>query len=254
MSTEQKEQFNPQELAKIGVEFIGKKTIKQVCDETSLSRSIVSRILNGSLKNPLTVRTIYRFSNGNSNVAKEMLSACGYPEELYEKLYKPQEYQEKSNSETKHNNETITPILQKSAGLNAIFPMLEKENKGRTVNISYDFDGSFIARLSDKRTVAGVPAFISTDEDPYDVLLDTIERLKEALNKTKNKSNNVYIFFTNSGEMFDIIFKELPNLYYDMWVMQINENGICRKQQIKPLSKTVRNGGEQRTLQVRENT
>ena len=79
--------FNPLELARVGNSVVGNQGLEAFCQKTKLSRSMVSRLLNGSLKSPPRVRTIYKFVEGNDAKAKEMLAACGYPFDALNKIY-----------------------------------------------------------------------------------------------------------------------------------------------------------------------
>lgn len=79
--------YDPFELARIGYTVVGNQGLKAFCKKTSLSPSVVSRLLNGSLKSPPRVSTIYKFVAGNEDQAKEMLRACGYPFDSKKMIY-----------------------------------------------------------------------------------------------------------------------------------------------------------------------
>ena len=53
--------YNPFELARIGYTVVGNQNVVSFCEKRKLSRSVVSRLLNGSLKSPPRVSTIYKF-------------------------------------------------------------------------------------------------------------------------------------------------------------------------------------------------
>ena len=85
--------YNPFELARIGYTVVGNQNVVSFCEKRKLSRSVVSRLLNGSLKSPPRVSTIYKFVAGDEDKAEQMLVACGYPldeiKKMYEKLNTP---------------------------------------------------------------------------------------------------------------------------------------------------------------------
>lgn len=233
--------FDPRKLAEIVNEVIGGKTIKQVCDETSLSRSIVSRLLNGSITYPPTVRTIYRFANGNSEVAEKLLDACGYPKSLNEKLSIDEE---SPNGTLKTSKHTETYATNKIAGLLITLSILESNGCTDHVDISYKGSGLFRIETHDGKTVVGIPAMLSDTDNVYDVLSTTIDRFKEEIQKNKKKPLVFYILFTSSREMYDIISKRFPNLYYNMGVMLIDDSEQIESCLIEPLDKDNRIGGE----------
>ena len=72
-------QFDPTRLAILARRIVGERTVQDFCEERGLSRSLVSRILNGTLKAPPRMRSVYRFAGEDTAMADEMLVACGYP-------------------------------------------------------------------------------------------------------------------------------------------------------------------------------
>ena len=71
--------FDAQRLAQLGRSIVGEQTIQDFCQKTGLSRSLVSRLVNGTLKAPPRIRSIYRFAGDDAKLADQMLEACGYP-------------------------------------------------------------------------------------------------------------------------------------------------------------------------------
>ena len=63
------------------------RSISEATEETGLSRSMISKLLNQNLKNPPTVNTLRKLNIGNPpELFRQMLIACGYPLDIQDEI------------------------------------------------------------------------------------------------------------------------------------------------------------------------
>lgn len=223
--------FNSQRLAQLGRAVVGERSVQEFCKETSLSRSLVSRLLNGSLKGPPTIRSIYRFAGSNLQLANEMLKACGYPTGAIEHLTKIPDMLREAE---KNFSVPSVPILtqNKASGLSLMLAVLADKQYGDHFNIDYRTDGSFAIQSVSGHTLVGIPAFCTSEIEIDEVWKNAIRSFALSLTRW-NSSEICYFLFTNSKQLFAKL-TATPNINYKLAVLLTTDGYHFHSQHVIP--------------------
>lgn len=214
--------FVPQALAQLGRDIVGERSIQDFCAETKLSRSLVSRLLNGNLSAPPTVRTIYRFAGEKgSEVIDKMLEACGYPTTTLE--YVKELQKDKDNLPIKSSDAVNLNLAQNPAGsLSMLVNCLKEKGYGDQYNIDFRSEGTFAISPTIKGwTLACVSAFCTDMQDVETVWRKGLLDFARALTYW-NPAETIYFILTNSDISF-AKFKKLPNLAYKLAILTTSD-------------------------------
>lgn len=213
--------FNPQRLAQLGRTVVGDQTVQEFCQKTSLSRSLVSRLLNGSLKAPPRIRSIYRFAGENSQIADEMLMACGYPASAVAHMRKTPALLREAEQDS---SVPYAPFLADSltSGLTLMLNVLTQQNYGDRFQIDYRSDGTFAINNIANHTLVGIPAFCSDEAQADNVWRQALHNFAMALRRW-NSPGICYILLTNTSQIYTKL-KATPNLDYKLAAL-FTQNG-----------------------------
>lgn len=221
--------YDSVKLAQLGRAVVGEQTIQEFCQKNKLSRSLVSRLLNGTLKAPPTIRTIYRFAGGNAKVVDEMLHACGYPASVAAHIRKVPNLLGEIDKET---STTCVPHLAESnaSGLYLLLNALAREEYSDQLQIDYRCDGTFAIQQVAGHTIAGIPAFCSDESSAESVWRHALRSFAQALTRW-NASNVCYCLFTNNTKIYSKL-KITPNLDYKLAVLLTTDGQNFREQYV----------------------
>lgn len=208
--------FDSHRLAQIGRSIVGEQTIQVFCNQSGISRSLVSRILNGTLKSPPRISSIYRFAGGDTKVADEMLLACGYPPGTIAHM--------KERPALLSKAELDSPIVyapylaaNPAACLALILNLLGRMDYGDRYQTDYRLDGTFAIELGHDHKLIGIPAFSTDDSDPDSVLRTALRKFALTLPRW-DSSHAVYFLVTNTQQMFSKL-KATPNIDFKLAVL-----------------------------------
>lgn len=220
--------FDAQALAQIGRAVVGDRTIQKFCQETALSRSLVSRLLNGTLKQPPTVRTILRFTENDRSVAEKMLFACGYPQGVIDHLFSIPKLRSESESQA---NVTFAKelSLRPASGLEVMINALDKLHCDCNFSIDYN-SGVFAIHEIASHTIVGIPAFCSDESQVDSKENQAVQSLSRSLTIWTD-INTCFFIITNNTKLFSIL-KELPNLDYKLAVLLTTDGQGFRQQHV----------------------
>lgn len=223
--------FDSQKLAQLGRAVIGERSIQEFCKETSLSRSLVSRLLNGSLKAPPTIRSIYRFAGSDSQIAYDMLNACGYPTDAIEHLSKMPDLLRKAS---KSSSTPASPQLfqNHSSGLSLFLKVLSDHQYGEQFDIAYHIDGTFAINSVEGHTLVGIPALCSSEGEVEAVWKRSLRAFALALTRW-DSPNTCYMLFTNVKQIYDKL-TNITNLCYKLAVLLTTDGQNFQSQHVIP--------------------
>ncbi len=232
--------FDSKKLALLCRSVLGTKSIQAFCEETKLSRSLVSRLLNGNLVAPPSIRSIYRLAGSNNpKMIDEMLKACGYPAAAVEYLAKFRN--EPVGIATNSEKDLCAITIKKPAGLlTMLVEQLESLGYGKQFNIDYRTPNLFaICSAVDGWTLACIPA-LCDDNDTEGAWKRGVQGLAKAI--TLWNDQTVYFLFTNSAAARDRL-KLVPNLAYKVAILNTSD-GVSFDDQIiiPPLGTNVEEG------------
>lgn len=205
--------FDPQRLAQIGRAVIGNRSIQEFCNDTSLSRSLVSRWLNCSLAAPPTIRSVLRFAGEDARVAREMLKACGYHDGTFDRL---KEMPTLLKNTEKTSALTAVPELasNSTSGLSLMLEVLTDLKYGEQFTVDYRADGTFAIHSVAGYTLVGVSAFASPATEIDDVWRKCVSSFAVSLTRWCAE-NTCYFLITNVRRLFDKL-SLTPNLNYKL--------------------------------------
>lgn len=208
--------FDAQRLAQLGRSIVGEQTIQDFCQKTGLSRSLVSRLVNGTLKAPPRIRSIYRFAGDDAKLADQMLEACGYPSGAIAHM---REIPALLRDAEKEPAVPAAPHLAECNyfGLALMLNGLTRGNYGTTFQIECGVDDTFALHLESNQTIVGIPAFCANEFQIEDVWRKALHTLAVALTK-QNSSNTCYFLLTNSQQLYSKL-KVTPNIDYRLAVL-----------------------------------
>lgn len=223
--------FDPQKLAQLGRIILGENSIQEFCKNTSLSRSLVSRLINGSLEAPLTIRSIYRFAGSNSRIAHDMLKACGYPPEAIEQLRKMPDLQKKANQAS--STPAAAQLFQNhSSGLSLFLKVLTEHQYAEKFNIEYYVDGTFAIQSIEGHTLVGISALCSLEGEVEIVWKRSLREFALAITRW-NSINTCYMIFTNVKQLYEKLINT-PNLDFKLAVLLTTDGKSFQSQHVIP--------------------
>ena len=221
--------FDSMRLSQLGRAVVGEQTVQEFCQKTSLSRSLVSRLLNGTLKAPPTIRSIYRFAGENGQIVDEMLNAGGYPTGAIAHMKKMPNLLREANKEFPVLS-ALHLVESNASGLTLTLNTLVRQEYGEQFQIDYRIDGTFAIRQVAGYTLVGIPAFCSDETYSDDVWRQALRALAQALTRW-NDSDVCYCIFTNSSQIYSKL-KITPNLDYKLAALITTDGRFFQSQHV----------------------
>lgn len=211
--------YDPIRLADLASRAIGTRSVSEFCFETKISKSFVSRILNGKLVNAPTRRTLYRFAGNNAKPQNgvtlgDMLNAAGYETTTVD-LSRSDGY-EIEESEGLSLAEGIQLYYSQShaLGLHLLLDVLITKGYGPTYSIDFE-PGMFslkIKSLENKySSIVAIPAFCNADSEIIAVQVAVLTNLISSLN-VHLVSESLFFVMTNNMQMYRLLLDTLPVL------------------------------------------
>ena len=223
-------EFDPQRLAQLGRVIIGERTVLSFSEERGISRSLVSRIVNGTLTAPPRIRSLYLFAGEDKEMADELLLACGYSAGVVAhlkempRLLRTADAQKPAETCVSHLD--VTPPMVLAGVLDA----LTYRGYGDQFKINYARDGIFSIQLETGHNLIAVPAIVTQDIQRDTLWKSVLQRMGFAILSNDEIARNLYVFVTNDDRFYDRL-KCLPNMGSLMSILKI-ENGKISKQHI----------------------
>lgn len=210
---EEEASFNPKALSKVGAEIIGNKSIKEFCEETHLSRSTVSRIINGSTESPPSIKTIRKFTSQKPDYVYLMLIHSGYPPNTLNKLEAPLPI-----AAIKEAAHSWLPV-RKTMGLAFMLLLIEAQYANSQINIEYQYNCFFLIRTPDQIARVGIIAFCDGARDAVHTVKSATSFFADAVDRWKKEDKISYTFLTNSESVYGILKNRFPNLFFNVSVI-----------------------------------
>lgn len=198
-------QYDPYRLAELARLAIGTRSISDFCEQTQLSRSFVSRILNAKLSAPPAKRTLCRFAGSqadpeNNISLNDMLMAAGYSTTLSKSTLSGEEDEsELTNMIPMHLSDS--PALGLSVFLNALIA------NGYGEEYSIEFQPNAFSLEVRKSTdfdfkIIGIPAFCNSESAIKTVQVGVLTTLIMCMsNYAVDKS--IFFVITNNGQLYN---------------------------------------------------
>ena len=229
--------FNKEALARLGRIALGGQRISDVMEQTGLSRSTISKLLNQKMGSPPSVDTLRRLAGGNSSLFQKMLEACGHETEWQDEINEFHRLVQKTEVMVPGGVVAWRPANAVSTMSGAL---LEKKY-GTQLQIDCQSESFFGIRtdMSDLQII-GVPVAVNDSEnDARNVVNTAIRGITGGIARW-GLDNIVVMILTNSPSAFAVL-KEMPNLSEKMSVLLVSENGQGLRKQavIEPLEKGI---------------
>lgn len=211
-------EYDSKKLADLARRAIGTRSIAEFCDETKLSKSLVSRILNEKLVSAPTRRTLYRFAGTNAKPQNgvslgDMLIASGYEavtEDFLVNEFENEERERVNIAECIQLYYSQFPAL----GLNLLLNVLT--NKGHVEIYSIDFaQGTFsikVKPLENQYTnIVAIPAFCNDNSKTTAIHVAVLTSLISSINVHPIKES-LFLVMTDNMQMYQLLLSSLPVL------------------------------------------
>lgn len=227
--------FDRDLLAQLVQIAIGGRKITEVMAQTGLSRSTISKLLNGNATSFPTTDTLLKLAGGTGPLFWKMLAASGSTSEQQEKL---QRIRNLSQSFSAEHTPGHTPWSRHSA-LAAVLRSLERGGYGTAFSIDYLSEGIFaIDPVTEEPgpLLVFIP-IVTTEQDPEAILKIAKDGLASAFTRW-DISDNVYFLLTDSQAAFDLL-SQLPNPTTRLAVARASDDGdtFCAQHVIPPFIK-----------------
>lgn len=237
-------QYNPYRLAELARLAIGARSISEFCDQTQLSKSFVSRILNAKLSSPPAKRTLCRFAGPQANPEngvrlQDMLVAAGYSVSVDTLL-----------SSNDNDESTSTNVVQgdysESAkfGVDIILNALMESGYGEEYSIEFQ-PSAFSLKIKqgefDSRIVC-IPAFCSIENSLKAIQVSVLTKLILSMSHYAVETS-IFFVMTNNYQLFNELinsFHVIPKMKLAVLLVNKDFRGFS-KQEIISSKKTIDN-------------
>lgn len=206
-------------LADLARRAIGTRSVAEFCAETKLSKSFVSRILNGKLVSAPTKRTLYRFAGSNAKPQNgvtlgDMLIASGYEATTVDfsisDEYEAEEKERLSLSEGIQLYYSQSPAF----GLNLLLDVLITKGHGTKYSIDFEL-GMFSLKIkplgSQYANIVVIPAFCNDDSTITAIQVAVLTNLITSIN-IHPVSESLFFVMTDNMQMYQLLLNSLPVL------------------------------------------
>lgn len=223
-------QYDPYRLAELARLAIGTRSISDFCEQTQLSKSFVSRILNAKLSAPPARRTLCRFAGPqatpeNNISLKDMLMAAGYSTTIDEPTLS------ESTLAGEENESELTNMVQMhfskspTFGLSVFLNALMANEYGEAYSIEFQ-PSVFSLKIRDfDYKIICIPAFCNSESAIKTVQVSVLTTLIMSMsNYAADKS--IFFVMTNNGQLYNELISTLavvPKM--KLAVLLTNEDG-----------------------------
>ena len=218
------EKFDREELAKLGRIALRGRKISDVMEESGLSRSTISKLLNGKMKAPPSVDTLRKLAGDkNPQLFRRMLEVCGHSSEWQDGLQAFRAVVQQTDGLLEDHR--ARRQWSSAEAMGTLIDALEAKKYGTRFQIDYRAEGCFCALTdeSDLRII-GVPVVVNDDKcDARSVVSAAIKGITKGI-VNWGLTDVVVLVLTNSPTAFNML-KEMPNLSKRMAVLLAAKDG-----------------------------
>lgn len=224
--------FDRERLAQLVRVAIGSKKIKTVMEETGLSRSTISKLLNANAVSLPSSDTLLKLTGGTpSPLFWQMVEACGTTREQQQQL---------RNLQMLADN--FTPVPQPKSfrwsshhALCAVLRSLEQGGYGADFQIDYRSEGIFAVDMGEQYPLLTCIPVVTDGQDSSQVLSLARNGLADAFTRW-DLSDSLFFLLTDSQPVFELL-QQLPNPTVRLAVALVGEDGMTfrAQQEIRPL-------------------
>ena len=218
------EKFDREELAKLGRITLRGRKISDVVEESGLSRSTISKLLNGKMKAPPSVDTLRKLAGDeNPQLFRRMLEVCGHSSEWQDGLQAFRTVMQQTDGLPEDN--LMKRQWSSAEAMGTLIDALEEKKYGTQFRIDYRTEGCFCALtdVSDLRII-GVPVIVNDSKcDARSVVSAAIKGITKGI-VYWGLTDVVVLVLTNSPTAFNML-KEMPNLSKRMAVLLTAKDG-----------------------------
>lgn len=233
--------FDREALAKLGRIALGGKKISDAMEQTGLSRSTISKLLNRKMSGPPSVDTLRRLAGDeHSPIFRNMLEVCGYPADLQEELNSFHSLVRNAD-----NMSCITVSWSAEDAACTLLKWLMIKQYGTQFQIDVQEKTFFVVYIHDTKKevlntikIIGVPIIVNEKAcDARNVVNTAIRGTTRGIARC-GLSDVVVLLLTNSPTAFSTL-RNIPNLSKQMAVLLASENGtaFCEQAVIEPIEK-----------------
>lgn len=232
------EKFDREELAMLGRIALRGRKISDVMEESDLSRSTISKLLNGKMKAPPSVDTLRKLAGDkNPQLFRRMLEVCGHSSEWHDEI---QAFRNVIKQTDGLSEDALMKKQWSSAeALGTLVDALEAKKYGTQFRIDYRAEGCFCIRTDEnKLRIIGVPVIVNDSKyDARTVVSTAIKGITQGV-VYWGLTNVVVLVLTNSPTAFNML-KEMPNLSSQMAVLLAARDGKGFREQVavEPIEK-----------------
>ena len=233
--------FDREALAKLGRIALGGKKIADAMEQTGLSRSTISKLLNRKMSGPPSVDTLRRLAGDeHSPLFRNMLEVCGYPADLQEELNSFHSLVRNAD-----NMSCITVSWSAEDAACSLLKGLMLKQYGTQFQIDFQEKAYFVIIINKpekaavkKIKVIGVPVIVNEEVCDARKLVNTAIRGTTQGIAQCGLSDVVVLILTNSPTAFSTL-RNMPNLSKQMAVLLASKNGnaFCKQAVIEPIEK-----------------
>lgn len=210
-------QYNPSRLSELAQLAIGTRSIADFCEQTQLSKSFVSRILNAKLSGPPSKRTLCKFAGSHASPQngvrlEDMLVAAGYDTTIDTSM-SSKHCPSEGDYET-----TLTNMVQMhfsefpAFGLSILINALM--TKGYGTEYSIEFQPSVfsleIKQLTDfDLKIVCIPAFCNSESGIMNIQVSVLTRLILSMSHYA-VDKSIFFVMTDNDQLYYELINSLP--------------------------------------------
>lgn len=235
-------EYDSVRLADLARRAIGTRSVAEFCADTKLSKSFVSRILNGKLVNAPTKRTLYRFAGSNAKPQNgvtlgDMLIASGYGATTEDFLISDEFEAEERERLTLAEGIQLYFSQSPAFGLNLLLDVLINKGYGKSYSIEFEL-GMFslkIKPLENQYTnIVAIPAFCNDDSTITAIQVAVLTSLISSIN-VHQVSESLFFVMTDNMQMYQLLLNSLPvlqNMKLAVLLTNKSYNGFSKQDSI----------------------
>lgn len=216
--------FDKEELAKLGRIALRGRKISDVVEESGLSRSTVSKLLNGRMQMPPSVDTLRKLAGEeNPHLLRRMLEVCGHSSEWQDGIQAFATVMQQVDGLSEDGQ--VKRQWSSAEAMGTLIDALEAQGYGTQFRIDYRAEGCFCA-ITDKSAlrIIGIPVVANDGKcDARSVVSAAVKGITKGI-VYWGLTDVVVMVLTNSPAAFNML-KEMPNMSNRMAVLLAAEDG-----------------------------
>lgn len=227
--------FDRTEMAHLTRMALRGRSIAEATEETGLSRSMISKLLNRNLKNPPTTKTLRKLNIGNPpELLRQMMMVCGYPPDIRDEIDAFLRIVEETSAVADVRPDRM--LWSPSHALAMVLDSLEARGYGSSFAIDYCSDGVFAVDVgAADPALVFVPVIMPEPEFKADQVAKlALQGIEKGIERWGLKDTAIMVL-TDSPLAYRL-FRQLPNRSKTMAVALASEDGhsFVRQCTIRP--------------------